>query len=112
MFERLKAIVQSELDISPDVIFVVIGLALFLITCLIVRRPLSWPWALIPGLCVSIIVEAAEISDQYGLHGLTEKNAKDLAVILLRHSRDILAMNLAPLAVVVVTNIWFRYSPE
>ena len=112
MLEPLKAIVESELGIPPDAMFVVIGLALFLITCLIFRRPVSWAWALIPGLCFSIFGEAAEILDQYGLYGLTEKETKVLATILLRHSRDILIMNLAPVLLVIVANLWFRKSRE
>lgn len=112
MFERLKSIAESELGISPDVMFVIIGLVLFLVTCLIFRKPVSWGWALIPGLCVSIFVETAEIIDQYGLHGLTEKDVKDLVTILLRHSRDILATNLAPFVLVIVANVWFRRSQE
>ena len=112
MLECLKAIVESELGIPPDAMFVVIGLALFLITCLIFSRSVSWPWALIPGLCVSIFVEVAEILDQYGLYALTEKETKVLATILSRHSRDILIMNLAPLLLVIVANFWFRNSPE
>jgi hypothetical protein len=110
--DRLKDIVQSGLGISPDVIFVITGLALFLVTCLITRKPISWAWALIPGLCVSIFVEAVEMRDQYSLHGLTEKNAKDLTTISLRHSRDILIMNLAPLLLVIFANLWFRNSQE
>ncbi len=110
MLERLKDFVRSELGLPPDVMLVFIGLGLFLATSLVARRPLTWAWALIPGLCVSIFLESAEIWGQYGIHGLVEKDAKEIATILLRHSRDILTMNLVPLVVVVVANVWVQIS--
>lgn len=113
MLARLKAFLQSELGISADVMFVVMGLALFLLTCLIFRKPVWWAWALVPGLCISILIEAMEIRDHYGgFAGLSEQSAKEIAFILLRHSRDILVVNVLPLVVVVGSAVWVRVSSE
>ncbi len=105
LLERLKDIVRSVLGVSPDAIFVFLGLGCFLATCLIARRPLTWAWALVPGLCISIILEAMEIWDHHTAHGLVETEAIDLAAILLRHSKDILVMNLGPSLVVFVATL-------
>ncbi len=112
MFERLKTVIQSDLGISPDVVFVAAGLVLFVVTSLIFRKPFAWPWALLPGIIVSIVIEAVEIRAHYGLRGLADQSGSGLAGILLRHSRDFLVMNLAPLTVVIVANLWFRGTGE
>ena len=113
MLERLKNFVQTELGIPTDVVFVAAGLALFVATCLVFRKPLSWPWALLPGICVAFVIEAIEIGDQYGgLRGLADQSAGEIAAIVLRHARDVAAMNLLPLLVVVVANLWSRGAAD
>jgi len=72
------------------------GLVFGLATCLIARQPLTWIWALAPGLCLSVALEFAEIWDHYGAEVLAKTPSKDLAVILLRHSKDVLITNSAP----------------
>ena len=33
------------------------------------RRPLTWAWALVPGTCLSVVIESWEVWDFYGAAG-------------------------------------------
>lgn len=105
MLPQLKDFLRAQLGVYPDVIIVVAGLACFLITCLVARRPLAWAWALVPGICLALAVEAWEIWQHYGARGLTAASVRELAGIIWRHARDVLVMNLAPAVVVVVASL-------
>ena len=97
MLQQLKLFILSVVGISPETLLVLLGLGCYLATCLIARQPLTWIWALAPGLCLSVALEFAEIWDHYGAEVLAKTPSKDLAVILLRHSKDVLITNSAPL---------------
>ena len=112
LLQRVKGFVQSVLDVSPDLLLVFLGLGCFLTTCLIARRPLTWVGALVPGLCLSVILEAMEIWGHYGTEGLAKTGASDLARILLRHAKDILIMNLAPSLILGTAILLDRFSSE
>lgn len=90
------------LPVSSDAILVFLGLGFYLAACLVTRRPLTWAWALLPGFCVSVILEGWEIWDHYGMQGLLKLEARGLVAILVRHSRDVLVTNLAPSLVFLV----------
>lgn len=96
---HLKDTVLGLLGISPDVLMVFLGLVCFLATCLIAGRPFGWAWALLPGICLGALIEGVEIVDHYGLRGFFGLSFGNMVDILLRHSRDILVMNVAPLLV-------------
>jgi hypothetical protein len=110
VLEQLKNITRSVTGVSPDAIFVFLGLGCFLTTCLIARRPLTWAWALIPGFWLSIIVETLEIWDHYGAKGLFGTEATEISTIFLRHSKDILVMNLGPSLVVLAATFLDGFS--
>lgn len=96
---RVKERLLGLLGLSPDAVFVLLGLACFLATCLLAGRPLNWAWALLPGLCLGLLLEGLEIIDHYGLRGFLGLPAAQIGDILFRHSRDVLVLNLGPLLV-------------
>ena len=108
LLQRLKVYVLSVLNVSPDLLLAFLGLVCFLVTCLIARRPLTWIWALAPGLCLAVALEAAEIWDYYGAKGLAKTTVAEGLGILSRHAKDVLVMNLAPLLVLFVARLLDR----
>ena len=97
--QTLKYFVRAAFNVSPEALFILFGLGCYLVTCLIARRPLIWAWALVPGFCLAVALEAVEVWDHYRMRGLLMAEARDIAGIVWRHSKDVLVMNLAPLMV-------------
>lgn len=85
------------------------GLVIYLATCLLARQPLIWAWALLPGVVLAALFEGWEILDHYGAAGLLRTSARDLAIILARHSRDIAVANLGAGAVFLSALAWDRW---
>ncbi len=112
MLDRLKALLRDGLGLAPDAILVFLGLGIFLATCLIGRRPLTWAWALLPGLGLALFLEAVEVWQHYGAQGLKSATAAQLAGIVLRHARDLLVMNLAPVMVFGAAVLLQRLSQD
>ena len=106
--QRLKFVVHMLLPLSGDAVLILLGLITYLATCLLTRHPLTWAWALVPGLCLAVALEIWEIWDYYGRTGLSDLGGAGIVPIAVRHSRDILIMNLAPLAVFVAAHILGR----
>jgi hypothetical protein len=103
--ERCKRALVTVLPFPGELFLVLAGLGCYLGTCAILRRPLSWAWALVPGLCLSLAIEGWEIWDHWGAAGLAARG--QLLAILGRHMRDVLVMNL-PAAAVFATALWFE----
>ena len=59
--ERVKRTLVAALPFSGETFLVLTGVGCYLGTCVILRRPLSWAWALVPGLCLSLAIERWEI---------------------------------------------------
>ena len=72
---------------------------------LILRRPLSWVWALVPGLCLSLALEAWEIWDHWGAQGFAIRG--QTLAILARHFKDVALVNVPP-AAIVATAHWLE----
>lgn len=104
----VKAFLRSALGLPPDVILAALGLGVYLTTCFVAGRSLGWGWALVPGLCLSLLIEAAEIREHHGARVLFQADAKELVSIGLRHARDVGVMNLVPLMVVIAVNLLGR----
>ena len=102
---RIKRALISILPFEGETLLVLIGVGCYLGTCAILRRPLSWAWALVPGMCLSLAIEAWEIWDHWGSPGLALRG-NGLA-ILGRHMKDLLVMNL-PAAAVFATVLWLE----
>jgi hypothetical protein len=98
------------LPLSGDAVLILLGLATYLATCLLSRHPLTWGWALVPGVCLAILLEAWEIWDHYGQAGLAELGRLGFFSVVARHSRDVLVMNLAPLAVFLAAHAVARIA--
>ena len=96
---RFKDRLLSRLGLSPDALLALLGLLCFLGTCLLAGQPLSWAWALLPGFCLALLIEGLEIVDHYGAGGFLKLGSAGIADVLLRHGRDVLVTNLAPLLV-------------
>lgn len=99
--QRAKQILQSFLPLSSDAILIFLGLGCYLLCCLLLGRPLSWVWALVPGLLLAVLLEGLEILDYYGLTGLGDLAPGQVVAMLGRHLQDVIVMNLAPLLVVL-----------
>jgi len=97
--QRLKIAVHTALPLPSESILILAGLTLYLATCIFTRHALTWAWALVPGLALAMALESWEIWDHYGPEGLAKASLGELAAILGRHARDVLILNLAPLAV-------------
>lgn len=108
LLHRVKSLAQTLLPVSNDALLVILGLGCYLATCLILRRPLDWHWALLPGLTAAFLLESWEIWDHYGADGLAQLAARDVLAMLLRHSGDILLMNAAPFAVYLTARLLAR----
>ena len=110
IFARLKAALLSGLPLSADALQVYAGLICYLAACLVMGRPLAWPWALAAPLGLTLLVEGAEIIDYYGVAGLTRLGAGELGRMLLRHLRDVAVVMLAPLLVFIAALVIVRHG--
>lgn len=105
--ERFKSTLISVLPLPGALFLVLAGLGCYLGTCAILRRPLSWVWALLPGLALSLAIEAWEIQDHWGASGFALRG--QTLAILGRHLKDVAIMNLPP-AVIVAVAQWLERS--
>jgi hypothetical protein len=103
--DRIKGTLISVLPFPAETLLVVAGLGCYLGTCVILRRPLSWAWALVPGLCLALTIEAWEIWDHWSAPGLSVRG--QVLAILGRHMKDVLVMNL-PAVAVFATALWLE----
>jgi hypothetical protein len=97
--------VKDSIPIPGPLALVLMGLGCYLVTCLIARRPLTWRWALVPGLVLSLVIESWEVWDHYSATGLAETS---LLGIALRHLEDVALVNVSPVAVYTIAFFWER----
>lgn len=109
---RLKLVLHMVLPLSADAIMILAGLGVYLATCLVTRHALTWGWALLPGLCLILAVEAWEIWDYHRLAGLARQGPQGLLAIMARHARDVLVFNLGPVAVFVAAYLLERLTRD
>ena len=98
------------LPVSGDAIIVLVGLGVYLATCLVTRHALTWAWALLPGLVFAVALEAWEIWDHYRLAGLAKHGTSSLLAVSLRHAKDVLLFNLGPVAVFLSAHLLERLT--
>ena len=108
--DRLKQLLLNHLPLSADAILLLLGLVCYLGTCLVFRRPLTWAWALLPGLLLALAIEAAEIWAHYGGAGLARAEAGSLAAIVGRHLRDVAVMTLPAVLVFLAAHLLARWD--
>ena len=97
----LRAI-KDAVPVPAPLLFALAGTCLFLATCLVMRRPLTWAWGLLPGLVLSVLLEAWEIREAYGETGVGKTSVLGIA---LRHLGDVALVNGLPLLIVVVARL-------
>jgi hypothetical protein len=68
MFLDLKGHLLSLIPLTNDAIHIYIGLVSYLGLCVVLRRPLSWWPALVPGAVVGLAIEVVDIA--HGAHPL------------------------------------------
>jgi hypothetical protein len=98
------SLLQAIKDLIPlpaPSVFVLAGLGCYFATCFVARRPLTWAWALLPGLLLSLVIESWEVWDYYGTAGFA---GESVLGIIGRHLKDVALMNALPVAVCVVAS--------
>ena len=68
MLLYLKGLFLSLIPLTNDAIHIYIGLTSYLGICVLLRRPLSWWPALVPGAVVGLAIEMVDIA--HGSHPL------------------------------------------
>ena len=94
--------IKDNIPIPGPAVLVLAGLGCYLVTCFVARRPLTWAWALAPGICLSVLIESWEVWDFYGAAGL---GGSSVLGIVGRHLKDVAVMNAVPVAVFVVARL-------
>jgi len=103
--ERIKDTLLAAVPLQGESLLALAGLACYLGTCIVLRRRLSWGWAIVPGICLSLVIEGWEIWDHWIARGATVRG--HVLGILGRHLRDVAIMNL-PAAAVAATASWLE----
>lgn len=112
MLSHLKELLGAVPGLSPDLLRVLFGLALYGGICFVSGRGFGWAWALVPGFCLAVLIEVAEVVDHYGTRVLLALSTQEMLTIGLRHARDVAVMNAVPVIVVVAANLLSRASAE
>lgn len=68
-YQTFKRPILAALSLSKDAVHAHLGLICFLLTALVCRRSLRWPYALLPGFCLSLGMEALDLVHSYRVEG-------------------------------------------
>ena len=60
-FQTVKLAIVSATSLSKDALHVHVGLGIFLLVCLLWRRPLDSPWAMLAALAAALLGEAIDM---------------------------------------------------
>lgn len=88
--------VKDAIPIPGPLVLIFAGLGCYFLTCFVTQRPLTWGWALLPGLLLSLVIESWEVWDHYAISGLA---GSSLFGIVGRHLKDVALMNALPVAI-------------
>ncbi len=99
LYADLKDAIQAVLPVSGETFVVYLGLVLYLATCLLFRRPLTWGVALLPGLAFTVAVEGFDIWTAWGVDGFAALDRDGMADVLGRHFGDVVKVMAAPILV-------------
>ena len=103
VLSEIKRFITERLGFPPFVVLMIVGLAFHLMTNKILGKHYSSPWGIVGPLILGILIESVEIWDVYIDSGSFSPSSDPLAVILMRHSLDVLQIITAPVA---LTAIW------
>ena len=96
LYQRFKLIVLSVVPLSKDAVHVYIGCTCLLGAAALLRWPLSAFKTLLPGLLLSLAMEAADLRDEWrerhlrwgdSVHDIVNTNLLPLAVVALARRR-------------------------
>lgn len=93
LYQRFKIVLLSILPLSKDALHVYLGCLCLLATALLRRRPLSSFKLLLPGLLLSLVMEAFDLRDDLQTEGRRRWEAS---------AHDVLNTNLVPLIFVAL----------
>jgi hypothetical protein len=65
-YQDIKGFILSMIPMTNDGLHIYMGMSCYLATCLLLRRPLSWVPALVPGIALSLLMETVDIA--HGSH--------------------------------------------
>jgi hypothetical protein len=103
MIHEFRNALFAIVPLTNDAIHIYIGMLCLLSTCLLLRRPLSWWLAQLPGFVVSVLIEAFDL-----MHGSQ----------WCWSLKDIVNINLWPVILVLLANRlgirarWHAFAPE
>ncbi len=109
MTESWLQTIKGSIPIPGPAVLVLAGLGCYLVTCFVARRPLTWAWALAPGICLSVLIESWEVWDYYDAAGF---GGSSVLGIVGRHVKDVAVMNALPVAVFVVASLLAQGARE
>jgi hypothetical protein len=89
MIHEFRTALLAVVPLTNDAIHIYIGMLCLLSTCLLLRRPLNWWPALLPGFVVSVLIEAFDL--MHGSHWTWSL-------------KDIINTNLWPVIMVLLAN--------
>jgi len=95
---------RSRLEALKDTLPIPGPLGCYFLTCFVARRPLTWGWALLPGLLLSLVIESWEVWDHYGASGFA---GTSIVAVVGRHLKDVALMNAVPVAILLAAT-WLR----
>jgi hypothetical protein len=96
MYQRAKIVLLSLVDLSKDAVHIYIGFGCLVATLVLMRGRVRWR-ALLPGLIVSLAMEAADLRDNWrddqrlhwraSLHDVLNTNAIPVILVALLRRR-------------------------
>ena len=96
LYQRFKLVVLTLVPLSKDAVHVYLGCVCLLAAAALLRWPLSSFKALLPGLLLSLAMEAADLRDERreprlrwgdSVHDLVNTNLTPLAIVVLARRR-------------------------
>jgi hypothetical protein len=96
LYQRFKLIVLSVVPLSKDAVHVYVGCACLLAVAAVLRWPLSAFKTLLPGLVLSLLMEAADLRDELkerrlrwrdSVHDIVNTNLVPVVIVTLARRR-------------------------
>jgi hypothetical protein len=87
VIHEIRHALLAVVPLTNDAIHVYIGMLCLLSTCLLMRRPLSWWPALVPGFLISVLIEVFDLAHgshwTWSLKDIINTNFWPIALVLL-----------------------------
>ena len=87
MIHEIRTALLALVPLTNDAIHVYIGMLCLLSTCLLMKRPLSWWPALIPGFLISVLIEVFDLAQgshwTWGLKDIVNTNLWPVVLVVV-----------------------------